>query len=378
MLRRLRRSNLFSFFQLGSALTPLCVAGLAAVEGCGRRDRPPQPAQVQQLEPERGRLSKISEGPNSVRLDGLEPIRGFAAGRDCTFMHCLELVLKGLGRPVEYEELMGVSGMAFRTQVRIDRWDVGNPDPLVGESCVEPLFAAIGWQYDVQVVRRDQMSQAAALRGEIVKSLDKGTPVLAANIIRPEDWGIIVGYRADQQWLCRSYNGGAQERDRLANGWPTAVVLLGNRQAPRARQETIAAAIRRAIDLFNRRQVGKHALGARAFEIWSQNLRSAGDRSYIHPNAWTYVCLIDARQAAARYLRDAAEEFGAKGEHLSKAAAHYEREVEALQKGYRYVPSERDYPDSMPPPEMRDRQIDVILQALGYEELAIGELEKAL
>ncbi|MBK8269996.1 MAG: hypothetical protein IPK83_17540 [Planctomycetes bacterium] len=159
--------------------------------GCGGPK--PQPSIP---EPERARISRISEQPGATRLEGLGPIRGFAQGRDCTLIHCLELVLQGLGRPVDYDELMGVSGMAFRLQFRIDRWDVGNPDPLVGESTLDPLFMAIGWEYDIKVVRRDQMSEAAALRGQITQSIDKGVPVLAANIIRPEDWGIIVGYRA--------------------------------------------------------------------------------------------------------------------------------------------------------------------------------------
>lgn len=329
-------------------------------------------------EPERARVLKISESPNSARLDGLSPIRGFAQGRDCTFIHCLELVLEGLGRPVNYDDLMGYSGMAFRMQFRVDRWDAGNPDPLVGESCLDPLFASIGWEYDVRVVRRDEISLAAALRGEIKRNIDRGMPVLAANIIRPEDWGIIVGYRPDQEWLCRSYNGGALSTDRVSNGWPTAVVFLTKRQVPRGRRENITASIRRAVELFNRRQSGRHALGARAFEIWSQSLRSTGDRSYIHPNVWTYVSLIDARESAARYLRVAANEFGAAGSFLRKAAEYYDREVEVLREGYRHVPSERTYPDSLPPPEMRDRQVEVLMRALGFEELAIAELEKAL
>ncbi|MBX3395703.1 MAG: hypothetical protein KF841_10080 [Phycisphaerae bacterium] len=337
----------------------------------------PSPKPVELL-PERARITRISEQPGSVRLDGLSPLVGFAHGKDCTFIHCLEVVTEGLGRPFGYDELMGVSGMAFRLQFRVDRWDVGNSDPLVGESNLDLLFEAVGWEYEVRIVRRDQMSEAAALRGQIAQSLDRSVPVLAANIIRPEDWGIVVGYRADQQWLCRSYNNGALSTDAVANGWPTAVVLLNRRTAPAARQNVLRASIRQAVDLFQRRQSGRYALGSQAFDAWSRGLRSASDRSYLHPNAWTYVCLMDARAAAARYLRSIAREFGAQGKHLEAAAIIYEEELRILREGYRYVPSESSFPDSMPPQEMRDRQIDTLQRAKSHEEQAIAELERAM
>lgn len=365
-----------AWFQSRNLYRPTCLMGLLLLFGSATCASPsPKPVELQ---PERTRITRISEQPGSVRLDGLSPLAGFAHGKDCTFIHCLEIVTEGLGRPFGYDELMGVSGMAFRLQFRADRWDVGNSDPLVGESNLDLLFGAVGWEYEVRVVRRDQMSEAAALRGQIAQSLDRSVPVLAANIIRPEDWGIVVGYRADQQWLCRSYNEGALSTDTIANGWPTAVVLLNRRIPPAARQNVLKASIRQAIDLFQRRQSGRYALGSQAFDAWSRSLRSASDRSYIHPNAWTYVCLMDARASAARYLRSVSREFGAQGKHLEAAAIIYEEELRVLREGYRYVPSESSFPDSMPPQEMRDRQIDTLQRAKSHEEQAIAELERAL
>ncbi|MBK8269995.1 MAG: hypothetical protein IPK83_17535 [Planctomycetes bacterium] len=119
-------------------------------------------------------------------------------------------------------------------------------------------------------------------------------------------------------------------------------------------------------------------MGSRAFDLWCQNLRSAGDRSYIHPNVWTYICLIDARAAAARYLRGVAPEYGPPGKSLVSAAEFFEREVRILTEGYRFVPAEVSFPDSMPPQEMRERQIEVLMKAKTLEEQAISELEKAL
>jgi len=342
---------------------------VAFATGCPRPDTPPPV--------ERSRLSIVSERPGAIRVEGIGPIRGFAKGRDCTFMHCLELILEATGRKLGYDELMGVSGMAFRTQFRVDKWDVGNPDPLVGDSCLETLFPAIGWQYEVRIVSRDELAEVDALNRAIRQSIDKGVPVLAANVIPPEDWGIITGYRRDRVWLCRSYNAQAQQVDQPAAGWPTAVVLLTAKLPLPPQTQIHNASIRRAVDTFDRRATGPYSLGRKAFEEWCQSLRTARDRGYLHPNFWTHIGLIDARGAAVRYLRSIAKEFGAKAIHLTTAADAYDEEVRLLLGGLEQVPPEHQYPNAIPPIDVRNRQIDILQKARGLEEKAIEELKKA-
>lgn len=325
----------------------------------------------------RSRLRLVKQA-GGARIVGIGPIRGFARGRDSTFVHCLELILEATGRPIGYDELMGRSGLAFRTQFRVDRWDVGNPDPLVGKNLLDPLFAVVGWEYQVQIVRRDEITRADALRQAIRRSIVRGVPVLAANIIPPEDWGIITGYRQDGSWLCRSYNGEASRTDKPAAGWPTAVVFLTRQRAVPARRPTHAASIRNAIKLFETRRSGLHALGDDAFDHWCQALRGAREREYIHPNFWTYIGLIDARAAAVRYLRTVARGFGERSLRVRMAADWYDKEVRLLLSGLKNVASERQYADSLPPIEMRDRQIDTLRQAQKLERSAIASLKKAV
>jgi hypothetical protein len=311
-------------------------------------------------------------------MQGIGPIRGFARGRDNTFTHCLQLVLEATGRKIGYDELMGLSGLAFRMQFRVDRWDVGNPDPLVGESCLKALFSSIGWDCEVRVARRDKPPEAQALRKVIRQSIDRNIPVLAANIIPPEDWGIITGYRQDRTWLCRSYNGGAERVDRPAAGWPTAVVVLTRRHPRPSPRKAHVESLRRAVKLFEMRRSGQRALGHRAFDHWCESLRGTVDRHYIHPNFWTYIGLIDARSAAVRYLRGIRKEFGPRSLHVAAAAEWYEKEVRLLLKGLRDVPCATDFPASLPPYEMRERQIDILRQAQTYERSAIAALKKAI
>lgn len=352
------------------ARLPILLSAVFAV-GCPAADKPsPQ-------DPERARLARIKDGSGAVRIQGLLPIRGFANSRDCTFMHCLELILQGTGRTVDYDELMGLSGMAFRLQFRTDRWDVGNPDPLVGENCVDPLFSQIGVEHEIRVVRRDQQREAAALRQQIAESIDRGMPVLAANIMPPEDWGIITGYQAQYQWLCRSYNGESREEDRLAKGWPTAVVVLKGFGKRPPLERAYGDSFRRAVQLYEMRKSGTHALGAAAFDYWIQNLRGVQSRDYMHANVWTYVSLMDARAAAVRYLRKLAGQAGSPESYVLQAADYYDQEVRLLQEGYRHVPSEAMFPDTAPPYVYRDRQIQVLRQARTLEDKAIDALRRA-
>lgn len=346
--------------------------GLIGVFGC-----PPPKAKDAPTPRERSRISIVREKPGDVRVDGVGPIQGFAKGRDCTFMHCLELVLEATGRKIPYDELMGLSGMAFRTQFRTDRWDVGNPDPLSGENCIDTLFPAIGWDFEVRIVKHEDYADVDALYRDVKKSIDDGLPVLAANIIPPEDWGIIVGYRGARVWLCRSYNGGAEETDKTATGWPTAVVfLVQKRTRPPVHQSHIES-IKRAVEQFNRKPAGQILVGRQAFEGWLNALRSPKDRGYIHANFWTYVSLIDARGAAVRYLRSITPEFGQKGIHLGLAADQYDSEVRLLLDGLPNVPAEHAFPSAMPPAEMRSRQSDTLRQALVLEEKAMESLRKS-
>lgn len=327
---------------------------------------------------ERARVAVIRERPGEARVEGLGPIRGFAQGRDCTFMHCLELVLEAGGQGVRYDELMGLSGAAFRLQFRMDRWDVGNPDPVVGDNCLPRLFPAIGWAWELRVVRRDEHTEANALRQTIEQSINRGIPVLAANIIPPEDWGVITGYRRDRSWLCRAYHGGAEREDRPATGWPSAVVLL-NRAIPRqSSTEARADSIRHAIELFEKGRTGDYAVGEKAFDTWCQSLTAAREENYVHPNFWTYVGLIDARGAAVRHLRSIAGEFGPRALHVNLAADWYDQEVRLLLSALDAVPPKRRFPDSLPPVELRNRQIEILRQAQSLERSAIDALKKAI
>jgi hypothetical protein len=79
-----------------------------------------------------------------------------------------------------------------------------------------------------------------------------------------------------------------------------------------------------------------------------------------------------------RYLKSIAGEFGPRGTHIQAAADWYDKEVRVLLKGLESVPPEAKFADSLPPVELRNRQIDVLREAQGLERNAIDALRKAL
>src|SRR5262249_39555425 len=108
------------------------------------------------------------------------------------------------------------------------------------------------------------------------------------------------------------------------------------------------------------------------------SLRTANERRYIHANFWAYICLIDVRAAAVRYLKAIAPEFGSKQIHIQAAADLYDMEVRLLMRGLEFVPPEHKFPDSLPPPDLRKHEIEALQEARDLEARAVDSLKKAL
>lgn len=326
---------------------------------------------------DRVRIAVIRVGSHEAMLDGIEPIRGFGVERDNTFMHCLELVLAALGRPIPYEDLMGLGGAAFRLQVRVDTWCSSGPDALVGYDCVAPVMAAAGLDYVTYYPRRDSDSDVQRVRKEVVRSIDLGLPVLASNVIPPADWGIITGYRQrGAEWRCRAYADAARDRDQRAVDWPLAVVVISPPKPPSDMRPACMASLKRAVELYETSLAGDYVLGRAAFDHWSRQLMLAHDRSYIQPNAWTYVSLLDARTAASRYLRGLAAKLPAHQGTLNEAADLYAREAELLRAGLADVPFPAQLPVGLASPDMRRRQVEVLRESRDLEAQAIELLKR--
>ena len=73
--------------------------------------------------------------------------------RSCTFAGSVESVLTYLGDPVDYDYVMGVSGLAFRRLWERD--NPGNVGPLLfAPECVRRTFWALGYGFEIVSYRR--------------------------------------------------------------------------------------------------------------------------------------------------------------------------------------------------------------------------------
>ncbi|MFO0973431.1 MAG: hypothetical protein U1A27_08350 [Phycisphaerae bacterium] len=353
----------------GAALARALALGLMSAGGCGK------PA-TQVVEVERSALVVIRQ-PTQTRIEGLSALAGWGAGRDCTFMHCLEVTLNGLGRHVDYDELMGLSGLAFRTQFRPGAWDASCPEPFAGAECVSAALSALGLEAQTFFPQRGGVAgESVAARDAVHKSLDAGVPVLATNLIPPENWGIVTGYSAGgKRWWCRTYE--SRESDAAATGWPTAIFIVLRRTGRPEPRAAHRASVARAVSLHGLSETSGFAQGRGAFEAWAAELEKASGREYMQANAWTYVSLVDARGAAARYLRRIAPEFGLARGAVLRAADLFERERQQLENGRAFVPWPRDVPGGEPPEAVRSRQRVALREAALLEEQAFAELRKA-
>lgn len=329
-------------------------------------------------------------------LAGVEEL-GWFTGQECTFVGALTAAMRAIGEDVTYDYLMGVSGAAFRLLFRQSRPDNSSPDAVTVYDHSEPAMKALGYVADWDLVPkadRDNPEGIRNTRERIMHSIDKERPVVA--MVRSGDWGLIVGYSdGGTAFHCRSYWDKTQGYSRAENwprprDWPWPNMVIGEKRHRPSRKASVTRSLQIAIELaktssFHTEQFGEHASGFAAYEIWAQTLLDESKRPDLNDccNNYCYVSLVDAREAAAKYLGTIAGEFEeAATVHLRRAAELYDEITAELKSAREAVPlpawllkGKRPKPWT---DEMQQTQARALQQSLEVEKLAIGELEKAL
>jgi hypothetical protein len=124
----------------------------------------------------------------------VEPGRTFSLlmlpGKICTFAGAIEAALAVTQYPYSYNEILGLSGLAFRV-----RWYVGENGPTgcpcspIGETpdTLAAFSRASGWQIEDCVDAGWDSPYMQKVKPKIVQSIDAGRPVLVRHL-----------------WVCRS------------------------------------------------------------------------------------------------------------------------------------------------------------------------------
>lgn len=323
-----------------------------------------------------------------VWIDNVDRLQ-WGKGQDNSFISALTAAMRAIGEDVTYEYLMGVSGAAFRVQFLLPSGCPSSPDATCGFDCSVTAAKALGYPLNFIGTSEDKPDEVKKTRAEIVESIDKGNPVLAINLISEADWGVIIGYtNAGSDFLCWSYYD-KSSRMSLAENWPWAVIIIGNKDKAPSRKASIIESFKTAQKVAETEKFGNYASGYSAFEAWIKHLQNEKEFKKLkasdlgkstHTNAWCYNSLIDCRVAAVKYLRSIKGELSSSAaEHISKAADIYEQEVKLLAAGWDNAPYTWQLEEGKSWTEdMRKAEAETLKAAMELEKKAISEIKAAL
>jgi len=183
----------------------------------------------------------------------------------------------------------------------------------------------------------DKEDDPVGIDAAVVASLARGVPVSYGS----EEEGIVVGVTAGGERIAMHAMEGPRGEAFVASAWPArCYVAVWDSAQPRAspadRRQLAVEAVQSAVDMATGADVGNYAVGSSAWASWLAQLAGAEDtdRGLQHGNGWLYVCLMEHRTQAVKYLRSVAGLFGAPTDaHLCAAADEYELLVQVLAGG---------------------------------------------
>jgi len=275
-------------------------------------------------------------------LEGV-PKLGWGKNIECTFFGALDATLRFLGEPVDYVYLMGVSAAAFRLRFHQPDWCPSSPDAALDETYAQQALRSIG--YSGQFITKEDAGQKEINR-IIQEEIDKGVPVVAIDLVKVPDWGVVTGYQ-NGKLLCRSYYDKGDEYS-VAEKDPWIILRIEKAGSAPDKLDRFRESFKLAVEFAFKKRIDHYANGLPAFDAWIEDLENeemfskmeeATFRHYWHVNAWVYDSLFDARLAAAKYLRRIEEEFsGEEKEAINEAAKKFENIKTTLFDNWIYFP----------------------------------------
>ena len=319
-----------------------------------------------------------------VWIEGMEEVDwgGSFFTREDSQVRCLTEYLKCAGLEVDYVEVMGLSGAAFKVTMSPTLF-VAEIHSEMGMDWDEAMSRIWGIAYDASAFSfnaeknpdwREELLAAAR------ESIGRGLPLFYMN----GEWNLLVGYREDGfAFVCKAYAGGkAQYEDMETPGgfvgeaWFASVLREAGNPAPR--RESILQSLRGAIDLATKpaEKGGERCYGFGAYETWIAGLEEDREGTSLHGNAFSYSQLLTSRRAAAEYLRRVADELGGDAAlPLRAASERYDGIAQRLDDGRDCV----KHPwDEAWTPENRTKEAGMLRDSLEDERAAVAEIRKAL
>lgn len=314
-------------------------------------------------------------------IEGIGPLQT-RDGRDSTLIGCLAELMSIVGeKDITYEWLMGVSGAAFRIQ-HMD-WSPRALNDFVGFN--SGLIALESLPY--KIIRIKPADDRKAALEMVAKSIDKGVPVIGFS----EEAGLVVGYADGGNTLIwRKYEDAGKEYSE-SNEMPAEFLVLGEKRQKPEKTKTIVNSLDLALGLAVKPKIGNYDFGFNAYNVWASQLENEssfsllgerGLRSRATANALQYAALLNARKAAAVYLKSISSTFRRETRsELIKASEAYNDIYKTLKKGTEYMPYPPQSAGEMADkwtPEMRKKQAKTLRDAASDEKRALHLISRAL
>ncbi len=318
------------------------------------------------------------------------PTLGWGTGRECTFAGALEAALTTTEYPYTYTDILGYTGLAFRT-----RWFCGNegsrwcPSCAVGEMEEEiaAAQAATGWPLEVRFLQPEEAAGVEQIRADIVASIDAGRPVLAYE--PRENMDVVYGYeQGGKMLLLRDYFKGEEPLRLPPSQLGFLMLFIGDRGEALSRRDAVIESLRIAARNWRRERghagPGDYWYGRTALKLWLADIGEAEELSEEERGQlggvtwWNFAAMHDARKTAVAYLRQSADELGndAAGA-LGRAADIYAEEVKlfdaAAAEPHVFGGAGEGWTA-----QVRRRERETLSRAIELEETAIAEIEHAL
>ncbi len=320
----------------------------------------------------------------------LEGVSGWFVGDQESSVHAAQAaVMQALGYTISYDDLLGVSGLAFRMQVSKDGFCGSSPHSCCGYPCVDRAVQALPRQRQVYDVKPEDTAKVKEARRAVMASIDHGVPVQYGN----EEDGLIIGYQHNgEEWIClHPYHDGGK-KSFVEKDWPWGIAIYtkakDNMPVPR---ELYVASLQQAVTMATTKEADAYYLGFAAWDSYLTRLKTleqADEKTRADAmlgNAWIYECLVQYRAVAARYLRTIAGDFSpAAAQHLRRAADLYDDMAKRVLCDTEHsVVSVAPYPWLLKPgeqwtPDQIHGQIQRLEHAFPLEKQAIGEIQQAL
>lgn len=331
--------------------------------------------------------TNIRREEDRVWLDG---VSGWFCGDKESSIHAAqEAVMQAVGEDVTYDDLVGVSGLAFRMQVSKEGLCPSSPHSFCGYQCVERSVQALPWAIRVFEAKPEDTEKVKEARQDVVESIDRGVPVQYGS----EEDGIIVGYQKEgEEWICLHPMRDGGTKTFVETQWPWGIAVFPEpKQEVPAPRELAVGALKQVVEMARAEEAEGYFVGFRAWEAYGQRLETldqaddkARDEAMLG-NAWIYECLAQYRGVAGRYLRGVAGAFDAEAaDHLLRAADLYGKmSDEVLRDAENCVVTVAPYAWALKEGEtwtsdMRQAQIRRMDEAVSLEREAIQEIEQAL